>query len=127
MQSAEYLEFAANFRKAVDGGLVAAAYVYRNAVVERLTQGYTSGDFVTPHVALTVQVSAVIDGPDGRVVLVGTNVMYAAYWEFGHQNLFTRKYERVEHWREALMETGPAQFAAFSRVFARVFDERAAA
>ncbi len=124
-QSPEFLAFAQRFPAAIDGGLVAAAYVYRNAVVIRLTRGYTSGDFVTPHVALTVKVSPVLDLEGGRVVLVGTNVMYALYWEAGHQNLFTRRFERVEHWREALMETGPAQFAAFSRVFARVFEAAA--
>ncbi len=125
MQSAEFLAFAPKFRQAIDNGLVAAAYVYRNRVVEKLSQGYTSGAFVTPHVALTVGVSAAMDLDGQRVVLVGTDVMYALYWEMGHMNLFTRRYERVEHWRMAMLETGPAQFAAFSRVFGRVFQDAA--
>ncbi len=119
--SKEFLTFAQQFRAAVDGGLVAAGYVYRNRVVEKLTQGYTSGDFVTPHVALTVRVSAALDLDGKRVVLVGTDVMYALYWEMGHQNRFTRRFERVEHWRLAMLETAPAQFAAFGRVFSRAF------
>lgn len=122
MQSAEFLAFSAQFRQGIDQGLVAAAYVYRNAVVTKLSRGYTSGAFVTPHVALTVGVSAAMDVDGRRVVLVGTNVMYALYWEMGHFNLFTRRHERVEHWRMAMMETGPAQFAAFARVFARAFE-----
>ncbi len=126
-QSPEFLAFASRFRQAIDNGLVAAAYVYRNSVVEKLTQGYTSGAFVTPHVALTVGVSAAMDLDGSRVVLVGTDVMYALYWEAGHMNIFTRRYERVEHWRLSLLETGPAQFAAFGRQFARAFETRSAA
>ncbi len=124
-QSAEFEAFAPAFRLAIDQGLVAAAYVYRNAVVSRLLRGYTSGDFVTPHVALTVGVSAAMTVDGYRVVLVGTDTMYARYWEDGHYNIFTRRHERVEHWRLAKMETGPAQFAAFARVFGRAFGNAA--
>jgi len=126
-QSPEFLAFAARARQAYDDGLVAAGYVYRNRVVEKLSQGYTSGAFVTSHVAGTVKVSPVMDLDGSRVVVVGTDVMYALYWEAGHMNIFTRRYERVEHWRIALMETGEAQFAAFTRVFARAFEEGQAA
>lgn len=127
-QSPEFLAFAARLRQAVDNGLVAAAYVYRNRVVEKLSQGYTSGAFVTPHVALTVEVSPPRDDPErGRSVSVGTNVMYALYWEAGHMNIFTRRYERVEHWRISLLETEAEQFAAFTRVFARAFEAGRAA
>lgn len=125
-QSPEFLAFAERFRRGVDSGLVAAAYVYRNEMVRRLMRGYTSGNFVTPHVARTVQVSPLLDVEGNRVVLVGTNVMYALYWEAGHFNLFTRRHERVEHWREALLATGPAQFAAFSRVFYGIVNQAAA-
>lgn len=119
-QSETFLRFRERYLRAVDGGLVAAAYVYRNAVVERLMHGYTTGDFVTPHVARTVAVSLPFDRNGVRAIAVGTNVNYAAFWELGHFNLFTGRYERVEHWREAVLETKAAQEAAFHRTFDRL-------
>jgi hypothetical protein len=38
-------------------------------------------------------------------VTIGTSttaVPYELYWEMGHQNAFTRRYERVEIWRPTL-------------------------
>jgi hypothetical protein len=122
MASPAFEQFRGKYEKAVDSGIIAAGYVYRNAVVQRLSQGYTTGDFVTPNVALTVTVTPVFSRGGVRMLLVGTNVDYAAFWEFGHFNLFTGRYERVEHWREAMMETGPEQAAAFARTFKRILE-----
>lgn len=122
MASPVFERFRGKYEQAVDAGLVAAAYQYRNEVVRRLSQGYTTGDFVTPHVALTVTVTPVFSRGGVRMIMVGTNVDYAAFWEFGHHNLFTRRFERVEHWREAMMASGAAQGAAFARTFKRVLE-----
>lgn len=122
MATRVFERFSSKYAQAVDAGLVAAAYVYRNDVVQRLARGYTTGDFVTPHVALTVNVTPVFTRGGVRMIMVGTNVDYAAYWELGHRNLFTGRFERVEHWREAMMATGAAQAAAFGRTFRRVLE-----
>lgn len=122
MASPVFERFRGKYQQAVDAGLVAAAYAYRNEVVRRLAQGYTTGDFVTPHVALTVNVSPVFDRGGQRMILVGTNVDYAAFWELGHRNMFTGRFERVEHWREAMMASGPDQGAAFARTFKRFLE-----
>lgn len=122
MASPVFERFRGKYEQAIDGGLVAAAYVYRNDVVSRLAQGYTSGAFVTPHVALTVTVTPVFSRGGVKMILIGTNVDYAAFWEFGHRNLFTGRFERVEHWREAMMATGAAQSAAFARTFTRILE-----
>jgi hypothetical protein len=39
--------------------------------------------------------------------------MYALYWELGHVNAFTRRYERVEHWYNTIAEQGDAMALAF--------------
>ena len=97
---------------------MAAAYVYRNAVVERLMGGYTSGNF--SHGGAGVAGSVTIgQGTTASSIEIGTNVPYAGYWEFGHMNVFTRKYERVEHWRLAFEEVQDAMAAAFGAAFAR--------
>lgn len=97
-------QYADRLLDAVDAGLIAAGNVYANAVKRGLAGGYTSGDFVTGRVLNSVTVSAPYMDSGGRVISVGSDVDYAMYWEFGHHNIFTRKYERVEVWRPALDE-----------------------
>jgi hypothetical protein len=45
--------------------------------------------------------------------------MYALFWEVGHHNLFTRRFERKEVWMPALLSTRAEQLAAYQRVYAR--------
>lgn len=110
-------------RQAVDGGLLAAANVVETKVKEGLRGGYTSGDFVTGLVLNSVTHSEPTLGGAGAYILVGTWVSYALYWELGHQNLFTRRFERVEIWMPALLSTRAQQLAAFQRVFQRIMNE----
>ena len=109
------------FLKGVDGGLVAQAHVYMNAVKRALRGGYTSGDFVTGNVLNSVTRTDPRWESSARAIRVGTNVMYALFWEIGHHNIFTRRYERVEIWYPELIRTAPAQRQAFERVFYRIF------
>ena len=81
-------EYADRMEEATNAGLKAAAYVYYNEVKRALAGGYTSGDFVTGRVLNSVTVGDVQD----HAIDVGTDVMYALYWEIGHHNIFTRKY-----------------------------------
>lgn len=89
---------------ALAAGLAAAGNQYADRVGRRLAFGYTSGDFVTGNVAGSVEVTPVARTPSGLEVKVGSNVDYALFWELGHVNLFTRRYERVEIWRPFLVE-----------------------
>ncbi len=106
-------------QKATEAGLLAAAAVVENEVKTGLRGGYTSGNFVTGHVLASVTHSEPSLGPSGAFILVGTDVMYALFWELGHMNLFTRKFERKEVWMPALLSTRAEQLAAFQRVYQR--------
>lgn len=103
-------------------GLYAAALVLQNAVKRGLAGGYTSGNFVTGTNIKHVLISEPSFNPDGSgEIRVGTdlNPCYPLFWELGHFNIFTRKYERVEVWRPAYEENRQAAIEAFRRVFKR--------
>jgi hypothetical protein len=104
-------------------GALAAAYVAYNAVKRSLAGGYTSGLFVTGHVLNSVTVGdPEPTGDGGWQVSVGTNVLYALFWELGHMNTFTRRYERVEKWRPAAIDSRAQAIEAFYRVYKRVME-----
>lgn len=103
-------------------GLLAAAYVGRNAVVKALRGGYTSGDFVTGHSVNAVTIGEPVWNGSGWEVAVGTNLLYNLFWELGHMNIFLRHYVRVEKWRPAALDSRLEAIEAFSRVFARVME-----
>lgn len=112
----------AKLRRARIAGLIAAATVLINAVKRGLTGGYTSGDFVTGNVRSSVTRSEPsVDGAVGSIE-VGTNVMYALYWELGHINLFTRNFERKEVWVPALFGSRQQIEAAYARAFRAVME-----
>ena len=100
--------------------LVAAAQVYRRAMTEALKGGYTSGAFYSglQGVAGSVAVSEPDRDAKGGFIYVGTNIEYAKFWEFGHNNYFTKRYERVEKWRPTLSATGPAIAERYRAVYA---------
>ena len=112
----------ARFDAALGDALFAAALVYRNAMTEALrnapTGGYTTGDFDhgMAGVAGSVAVSEPASDAAGQFVAVGTNIVYAKFWELGHINLFTRKYERVERWRPTLARESENMAAKFAAV-----------
>ena len=107
----------ARIRAAATQALVAAATVPANAVRLRLRGGYTSGRFVTGLSSASVTQSAPESSGDAVLVRVGTNVKYAPFWEFGHFNVFTRKYERVEVWRPGFLDSIPEAQRTFRQVF----------
>lgn len=109
--------------RATDAGLLAAAAVVENRVKEGLAGGYTTGAFVTGHVLNSVTHSEPAMDDRGHFILVGTDVSYALFWEVGHTNLFTRRFERKEVWMPALLSTRPEQLAAFHRAFQRVMGQ----
>lgn len=104
-------------------GLIAAAYVLVNAVKRGLRGGYTSGNFVTGGVINSVTRSEPFRDGSGWSIRVGTNLKYALFWEIGHHNAYTRKYERVERWRPAFMDTREAARAAYARTWKRAMKQ----
>lgn len=88
---------------AIKDGLTAGAYHYANEVKKEARGGYTSGDFVTGATVAGVTVLPAERVADGWEAKVGTNLLYNLFWEIGHNNLFTGKYERVEIWRPVMV------------------------
>ena len=105
--------------KARENALRAAAQVVVNGLKDEkplgLRGGYTSGDFVTGNLLNSIFVT---DPKDGEIA-VATDVLYAIYWEYGHFNLFLRRYVREERWLPTLLRTAEDAFRAYQRVYDR--------
>lgn len=114
--------FFTRHERAQAAGMIAAAQVIINAVKRGLTGGYTSGDFVTNNVRGSVTRSEPYAIAGGYGIQIGTNVKYALFWELGHYNLFTGRYERVEVWLPAFLNNLEAAMAAYARVYRRVME-----
>lgn len=109
-------EFKGAMDSAQRAGLLACAHLLRNAVMAKLQDGYTSGDFVTGQSLQHVAIGEITVENGGLTIRVGTDLLYNLYWELGHFNLFTRKYERVEYWREAFEENQEAMAELYQKV-----------
>lgn len=114
--------FTSRHDRAVKAALQAGAQVVVNGLKDEkplgVRGGYTSGAFVTGNVLNSI----FITDPQqdrGWHILVATDVMYAVYWEFGHYNVFSRKYERQERWLPTLQRTSENVLAAAQRVYTR--------
>ncbi len=112
---------------AVDAGLVSAAQLVQNDVRQRFRQregGYTSGAFAHPGRGVSASITRTEVHQHGamRRVMIGTNqrtpagFSYPMAWELGHYNIFTRRFERVETFRPALLENAARAQSAFARV-----------
>lgn len=115
-------EFRRRHDRAARAALVAAVLIPEAAVKRKLTGGYTSGAFVTGRVRSSVTHTEVTTEDGVHVIRLGTNVLYALFWELGHFNLFTGKYERVEVWRPALAESRARMARTFAAVYKRMMD-----
>jgi len=105
----------AALRTGVRNGLLAGAQILVNAVKLGLRGGYTTGDFVTGMSINHVTRSPVVmTGAFDGYIKVGTSLDYNLFWELGHYNLFTRRFERVRVWEPAAW----AQEAAIKLAFA---------
>ena len=115
--------FAQRHARAIDAALEAGAQELINGLKDDkplgLTQGYTSGDFVTGNLLNSIQATDPYTEKGTRHIRVYTDVLYALYWEMGHQNVFTRKYERQERWGPTLQRKDEDIFAAYARVYQR--------
>jgi hypothetical protein len=111
------------FDHAEDAGLVAAAQVGVTATKKALIGGYTSGEFATGESARNVKSSAPYQDGIGRAIRYGTNLLFNLFWELGHHNIFTRKFERVEKWVPTFNANHENMRAAYARAFQRVIDK----
>lgn len=110
---------------AVDKALFAAAEVLQAEIKRRLRRGYTSGAFVGPDadpespgtLADSVIISPITTEKGARVIRVGSTDPVAIAWEVGHLNIFTDRFERVEHFRDAVL----AKQRAIASMFAVVY------
>ncbi len=110
------------FDLAQQKGLRAGAEVLRNAIKRKLRGGYTSGQFVTGNVINSVTISNAERVGGVWAIRVGSNLMYALYWELGHFNLFLNRFIRVEKWRIAWLESRNEVREAYTRVATRVLE-----
>lgn len=108
-------EYMKRLRRGQKNGLIAAAQVLINAVKRAMAGGYTSGAFVQGNVINSVTKSEVQEDGEEMSIQVGSNVDYAVYWELGHHNIFTRRYERVEIWVPEAARNAEEMSAAFAR------------
>ena len=109
-------------RRGLDAGLTAAAENYTQKVVARLSRGYTTGNYQSDPIETGVVGRVMYTTPyaaeGGRAISMGTSttrVPYELYWEMGHQNTFTRRYERVEVWRPILEQNADLLFRIIAR------------
>jgi hypothetical protein len=118
--------FEARHKRATDAALEAGANELVNGLKDMkplgLRGGYTSGDFVTGAVLNSIQATDPYTEAGTRHIKVYTDVPYALYWEMGHINAFTKKYEREERWYPTLIRKDEDIMAAYSRVYKRFME-----
>jgi acyl dehydratase len=138
--------FDKKFRDASRYAVDAAAALYEGNVKRRMMRGYyTSGAFrstaqIVQHVQREKPVyrdggwETVVGIPSGirvRVDRLGKKrsldvAGIALAWELGHQNLFTRKFERVEIFKPVLLESAQQIVQTYARILKRYLDRGAA-
>lgn len=67
----------------------------------------------------SVTIGTIESTPAGDSVRVGTNVKYALYWELGHQNIYTKHFERDAKWVPTFEKNRQTYALAFSSAFKR--------
>lgn len=98
-------------KRAMRNALTAAATVVQNRAKRNVRGGFKSGDFVTGNLMNKIAIRVSVTDAVAEAV-IGTTVDYGAFWELGHHNAYTRKYEREEWLRPALEKTVGKQHAA---------------
>ena len=103
-------------------GLDAAANHLRTELLKAFGSDYYKGGRFrsTLQVKQSIRRLAPYRTADGWETTVGTNKIEALYWELGHQNTFTRKYERVQLWVPTATDNVEPMRANYARVVARL-------
>lgn len=109
------------YDKASRLGMDAAGNVYVREVKRAHSDHYTSQAFRS---TLLVKQSIRRDAPKkeraGWSIEIGTKLKQPLYWEMGHINHFTKKYERRRIWVPTLIAQAQAISDAYARVVARM-------
>lgn len=105
-------------QRAARNALTAAATVVQNQAKRNVRGGFKSGQFVTGNLMNKIAIRVSVTDTVAEAV-IGTTVDYGAFWELGHHNTFTGKYEREEWLRPALEKTMKKQQAAAVLAVAR--------
>lgn len=103
-------------------GLDAAARHLKTEIQKAFGSDYYKGGRFrsTLQVKKSIRHLAPYKTADGWESTVGTKFIEALYWELGHRNTFTRKYERVQLWVPTATDNVDAMRATFARVVARI-------
>lgn len=108
--------------RAAKAGLIAQAEAIRRAWKREIVShggGFKHGKFGTGTAlnAITRSAPRALAKLGEYFLLVGTNLRYHLFWEIGHMNTWTGKYERVETLRPAVEKSMAEGRAAFVRAF----------
>jgi hypothetical protein len=114
-------------------GAQAAAEIYRDAMVDTLLEGYTSGEYVTGAAAESVEITepyAAEESPyadeDGDVsIAVGSDLDYVAYWEMGFHHAGNGQFYRVEKWAMTLATESQNMLDAYEAAVGDAADDAA--
>jgi hypothetical protein len=120
-------EFLRALREAQGKALRSGAMVLKNAVKRGLRGGYTSGDFTTGHAMRSITIGVPQFDDNGGSIQVGTPLLYPLFWEIGHHNIFTRRFERVQVWEPAFKDSRLEVLEVYSRMLRSAVSGTAAA
>jgi len=121
VSSPEFERYSKVYPRAVEAGLRAAAQVYQVDVQERLATGYKGGQYVTGRAERSVSVSEPFKDGEDSAVRVGSSDFVTYLWEVGFMHV-GGQFERVEHFRHALDESGQAMTDAYQEAFNAVME-----
>jgi hypothetical protein len=139
-------EAEARYNRAAKAGVTASAQTLLNALKRAYNKYYTSENFrSTLQIRQSLRRSDTEKGPEGYFAIVGVPTAMvtpgkkkgdpkslfdkpvdrgkvALYWELGHYNVFTRKFERVEIAVPAANEAAQAMSDAWARTVKRYME-----
>lgn len=115
-------EALARYDDAADRGLDAAANHLRTQLLKAFGSDYYKGGAFRSTLQVKQSIRRLMPWrtAQGWQTTIGTKLIEALYWELGHQNVFTRKYERVQIWVPTAADNVDAMRATFARVVARI-------
>jgi len=111
------------YREASRLAMDAAANVYEREVKRAHNDHYTSQAFRgTLQVRQSIRRAQPEMTREGWVQRIGTKLRQPLYWELGHMNLFTRRFERRELWKPTAIAQAQAIRNAYARVLKRLLE-----
>lgn len=114
-------EVRARYGKGAKAGVDAAANLMQREVVKAFGSDYYKGGAFRSTLQVKQSIRRqVMASPTGWVALIGTKIKEALYWELGHPNIFTRKFERVQIWVPTALANADNARQEFAKIVARV-------